>query len=86
MTKLNASRTKQDGAVLLRETVLPGVGRRFDLTGRHGPRVAVVQHWRGQCNLILYDDPADPDAGRQLISLTRQEAAALAGLLTGPVR
>jgi TrkA domain protein len=67
--------------MVIRETVLPGVGWRYDVNGRGGPRLSVVCHTSGRCNLVVYDDPQDPDAGRELVSLTREEAFALAGFL-----
>jgi TrkA domain protein len=66
---------------MVRETVLPGVGWRYDVTGRSGPRLSVVCHTNGRCTLVVYDDLVDPDAGRNLVSLTREEAVALAGFL-----
>ena len=67
--------------MVVRETTLPGVGWRYDLADRGSPRLSVICQTNGRCRLVVYDDPVDPDAGRELISLTREEAAALAGLL-----
>jgi TrkA domain protein len=66
---------------VVRETLLPGVGWRYDVTDRSSPRLSVVCQTNGRCSLVVYDDPEDPDAGRALVSLTREEAAALAGFL-----
>ncbi len=67
---------------MVRETVLPGVGWRYDVAGYSGSRLSLVCQTNGRCSLVVYDDPEDPDAGRELVSLTREEAAALAGFLT----
>lgn len=67
--------------MVVRETLLPGVGWRYDLTKRSGPRLGVLRRRNGRCSLVVYDDPVDPDAGRELVSLTREEAVALAGFL-----
>jgi TrkA domain protein len=67
--------------MVVRETVLPGVGWRYDVTSRTGPRLSVVCRTNGRCSLVVYDDPVDPDAGRDLVSLTQEEADALAGFL-----
>jgi TrkA domain protein len=67
--------------MVIRETALPGVGWRYDVNESSGPRLSVVCHTSGGCNLVVYDDPQDPDAARELVSLTREEAVALAGFL-----
>ncbi len=67
--------------MVVRETALPGVGWRYDITHCSGPRLSVVSHMNGRCSLVVYDDPADPDAGRELVSLTREEMVALVGFV-----
>jgi K+/H+ antiporter YhaU regulatory subunit KhtT len=67
--------------MVVRETALPGVGWRYDLADRGNPRLSVICQMNGRCSLVVYDDPVDPDAGRELVSLTREEAAALTGFL-----
>lgn len=73
------------------ETQLPGVGVRHDFLTRAGERVGIVAHRTGRRDLLVYST-TDPDACRESIPLTGEEATALAGLLSagqhqpGPVR
>ena len=66
----------------IRQTALPGVGVRYELTTRTGLRLGVVAHRRGRRDLLVYD-PVDPDAARESVALTAAESSALAALL-GP--
>jgi TrkA domain protein len=62
------------------ETVLPGVGLRYDFTTRSGRQIGVVSHRSGRRDLLVYDRD-DPDTCQEVIQLTDDEADALAELL-----
>lgn len=64
------------------ETPLPGVGVRYEFACRSGERVGVVSRPSGGRELVVYDRH-DPDAVRDVISLTAEEASTLADLLGG---
>jgi TrkA domain protein len=64
----------------IHETALPGVGVRYEMRTKRGPRLGVVAHHHGRRDLLIYDR-ADPDAARESVSLTEAESAALAALL-----
>lgn len=67
----------------LNETLLPGVGVRYEFVTRSGSRVGVLTHRDGHADLVVYDAD-DPDACRGMLSLTRAEAEGLAELLGAP--
>jgi TrkA domain protein len=64
----------------IQETALPGVGLRHEFTTRDGRQLGVVSYRTGRRDLLLYDRD-DPDACREVIRFTDQEADALAELL-----
>jgi TrkA domain protein len=64
----------------IHETVLPGVGVRYELTTRRRVRLGVVAHRGGRRDLLVYDAD-EPDTAREAVALTTAETAALAGLL-----
>lgn len=68
----------------IRETQLPGIGVRYDVSTRAGQRIAVVVRRDGRFELGSYDDARDPDVCRSLLHLTGDEAEAIAGLLGAP--
>src|SRR4051812_9604269 len=68
----------------IRETSLPGIGVRYDLSTRAGGRLAVVVRRDGRYELGVYDDPDDDDRCRTLLALQDEEADALAGILGAP--
>ncbi|MEU4777400.1 potassium transporter TrkA [Micromonospora sp. NPDC023633] len=61
-------------------TPLPGIGFRRMFTTDAGLRIGVVTHHAGGRRELVYPDGDDPDATRS-ITLERDEAVALAGLL-----
>lgn len=67
-------------AVNVEETRLPGIGLRHDFVLASGRRVGVVSHRTGRRDFLLYDE-VDPDACREVIALTGEEADALAEFL-----
>jgi TrkA domain protein len=65
----------------IREQRLPGIGHRYDLTVGRGTRlVIVVQHSGGRMVSIGTSHADEPDAA---VSLTSDQAMAVAALLTG---
>ena len=64
-------------------TPLPGIGVRKDFALRGGRRVGVVSHRDGRIELIV-SKADDPDACVAELSLSVEEAAALANLLGAP--
>lgn len=65
------------------ETLLPGVGIRYEITTRTGERVGLVAHRDGSFDLVVYS-ASDPDACTELLSLTQTEADTLAELMGAP--
>lgn len=59
---------------------LPGIGTRHDVLTESGRRVGVVSHRNGNRELAVFDID-DPDASRESVALTDDEAAALADVL-----
>jgi TrkA domain protein len=68
--------------VELFETPLPGVGVRYEFTSAAGDRLGVIVRRDTRRELLLYDEK-DPDACRDTVSLTGEEAATLVELLGG---
>jgi TrkA domain protein len=64
------------------ETLLPGLGVRYDFTSAAGDHVGVVVRRDGRRDVVVYDDE-DPDATRWSIELTGEESAALVELMGG---
>jgi TrkA domain protein len=64
----------------VQETALPGIGLRHEFTTQSGRRVGLVSHRSGRRDVVLYDE-RDPDAAREALQLTPDEAEALATLL-----
>lgn len=62
------------------ETPLPGIGLRHEFSTEAGRRVGLISHRSGRRDVLLYDE-RDPDAAREAINLTAEEAEALATLL-----
>lgn len=63
---------------------LPGIGVRHDIVTESGRRVGVVSHRDGERDLTIFDID-DPDASSDSISMSDDEAAALADVLGGSV-
>jgi TrkA domain protein len=62
------------------ETLLPGVGIRYELATRAGRHLVVVVHRDGDVQLCAYDSE-DPDEARDRLDLQGDEAIAIAELL-----
>jgi TrkA domain protein len=67
---------------VVEETVLPGVGVRFEFETSAGERVAVLLHRSGRRELMVYDRE-DPDTCRTLLRLAEEDARVLVDLLGG---
>lgn len=70
--------------IRIEKTELPGIGVRHDVLTGAGRRISVISHRDGERDLALYDIE-DPDACRDLIAMTDDEATALADLLGGSI-
>lgn len=68
--------------VKLDETMLPGVGMRYDFDGRFGKRIGVITHRDGRRELFV-SRRDDPDATEKSLVLTEEESAVVADLLGG---
>ncbi len=65
------------------EVLLPGVGLRYEFTNADGERIGVVARRSGDFEVVLYPRD-DPDEGRPLFRLTREEADTVAEILGAP--
>jgi len=65
----------------IERTPLLGIGLRHDFTTARRRRVGVVSHRTGRRDLLVYDRD-DPDSVALSLTLTGEEADALAGLLS----
>ncbi len=63
---------------------LPGIGTRHDIVTEDGRRIGIVSHRTGERELAVFDD-VDPDACRERVSLSEDEALALADVLGASV-
>ena len=69
--------------VELEETLLPGVGVRYELRTRAGERVGIVVQREGGAELAVYDR-RDPDRARSVLRLEAEEVDAVADVLGAP--
>ncbi|AXI78389.1 cation:proton antiporter regulatory subunit [Peterkaempfera bronchialis] len=69
-----------DHAAHARQTLLPGVGVRYDLVTEDNQHVSVVAHQDGR-RFLAFHDPEDDDACKDTVPLAPHEAATLAKLL-----
>jgi TrkA domain protein len=66
--------------IRIEKVELPGIGTRHDLVTESGRRLSIVAYRDGERNLGVFDVD-DPDACRESIPITEDEAEALADLL-----
>jgi TrkA domain protein len=66
--------------VELEETLLPGVGVRYELKTRSGELLGIVVQREGGAEIAVYDR-RDPDRARGIFRLTAEEADAVAEVL-----
>jgi TrkA domain protein len=83
LTFLGEKRINCGGAfeVKVRETALPGVGKKFSLTLHSGDELVIVIHTTGERELFLF--PRDADEPCAVIPLTDSEAREVALILGG---
>lgn len=62
------------------ETQLPGVGVRYEFTTGNGDRVGVLHHHSGRREIVVYDAD-DPDVGRSVLELDREDCHTISDLL-----
>lgn len=67
----------------LTETLLPGVGVRYELTTRSGQRLGIIVQRQGAAELAVYDR-ADPDKASLVLQLAPDEVEAVADILGAP--
>lgn len=67
----------------IHETLLPGVGLRYEFTNADGDRVGVIAYRKGRFEFFV-STAADPDRAQRVFRLTESEADALAQLLGAP--
>ncbi len=65
------------------ETLLPGVGIRYEFVTEAGTHVGLVVRRDGRGDLVVYD-AEDPDICTSMLTLTAAEAETVADLLGGP--
>ena len=65
------------------ETLLPGVGLRYEFDNSDGDRIGVIAHRKGEFEVLVYAS-RDPDRARRVFRLTEREADALAQILGAP--
>ena len=70
--------------VRIEKVDLPGIGTRHDVLTESGRRIGVITHRDGKRNLAVFDLD-DPDACRDSVRLTDDEAAAIADVLGASV-
>ncbi|MFI7303858.1 potassium transporter TrkA [Micromonospora aurantiaca] len=69
--------------MIIERTNLPGIGVRHTLVTEEGRRIGVIDYQVGDRRDVVHDDPDDPDR-MVTLTLTRDEASALANLLGFP--
>lgn len=72
--------------MIIERTNLPGIGVRHTLVTEEGRRIGVIDYQVGGRRDVVHDDPDDPDDPDRMVTLTltRDEASALANLLGFP--
>lgn len=67
----------------VRETLLPGVGLRYEFDSADGNRIGVIAHRKGDFEVFAYT-AKDPDTAQKVFRLGEREAEALAQILGAP--
>lgn len=66
------------------ETLLPGVGLRYEFDNAEGARIAVIARRSGDFEVFVSAAGRDPDSARRVFRLTDQEADGLSQILGAP--
>lgn len=74
---------RHDGGMEVIETLLPGVGMRYELQTRSGAHVGIIVYRDGNSEIVGYDKD-DPDASTTLLELEEDEADTIAEILGAP--
>jgi len=71
------------GVMDVSETLLPGVGIRYEFVTHSGSQVGILAHRDGHIDVVVYDR-RDPDVCTEVMTLTAAESDLVAELLGAP--